>query len=196
MSQSGARRSGWKLSIETWVALVALVPVPAWFFVHVGLDAGPAWRATYFAGSAFDGLTAVALERELSHYWDTQHSTTPGGFDARSSSAAFETCLELQMPLEAPVLLVGNGIARLLIDGVEQLSGADEKERWVRSKLLALAPGVHHVRVEFSARNWPSIGLLASLDGHAPVALASGRLSRGVSTRLPSDDAAAPCAPD
>lgn len=181
-------------SLEAWMAVVVLVPAPLWFLLHAALDAGPAWRAEYFTDAAFGGASQVRAVRRMQEYWDAQHPSMPSGSDPRGSSVRYETCIEVDAARHVPVLLVANGVARFSLGAELELSGESEGERWVRSKELLLPPGARRLSVELSARGWPSIGLLASFDGRAPVALGSGELADGVRTRLPSgpsDD----CAP-
>jgi len=156
--------------ITRWVTVLALLPTPLWFLLSVALDPGPVWRAEYYGSSDFSGPRVTATERRLSRYWDRQNSRVPGGFDARRSSARFDTCLRLAQAREVPFQLVASGLASFSIDGQEQLR-IDVKEREARGAVSTLGPGVHHLLVDFSGRGWPSIALNASLDGHAPVAV-------------------------
>lgn len=186
MSRGWERGLGGRLpSLETWMTLVASLPVPLWFAFQMLSDTGAAWRAVYFSERTFSGGRFAVTERQLEHYWDRRYPTTPGGLQARTSSARYETCLQLTAAREIPFMLVANGVASFAVNGVAELSGAHTKDRWVRGKVLSLPAGAHHLSVEFAARGWPSIALLASLDGSAPVALGSGALHAGATTWLP-----------
>jgi hypothetical protein len=158
------------VSTEGWMAAVVLIPAPLWFLLRVALDPGPAWRAEYFTDTAFGGASRVVEVRRLEQYWDNDHATLPNGADARTGSARYDTCIDVDAPRDVPILLVANGIARFSLGGAPELAGASEGERWVESKVLQLPAGSRRLTVELSARGWPSIGLLASFDGNAPVA--------------------------
>jgi hypothetical protein len=182
------------VSIEAWMAAVVLVPTPLWFLFHAAADPGPAWRAEYFADATFGGASQVVAVRHMQEYWDTEHAGMPNGADPRSSSVRYETCIDVEAAIQVPILLVASGAARFSLGSELELSG-ESPERWVRSKELRLPPGSQRLTVELSARGWPSIGLLASFDGRAPVAVGSGELASGVRTRLPhgpSDSCAPP----
>jgi hypothetical protein len=153
------------------VAAVAVLPTPLWFVGHVLLDRGPAWRAEYHAGLELAGPGAVFAERRLSRQWDRLERDVPGGWDVASFSARFDTCLQLSEPRELPFLLVATGAARFFVDDEEQLRVERSAARGSQGKSIQLAPGTHHLRVEFSARGWSGIGLYASFDGRAPVAV-------------------------
>ena len=174
------------VSIEGWMAAVVLIPAPLWFMLRSALDPGPAWRAEYFADTAFGGSSHVVEVRRLEQYWDSEHATLPNGADARNGSARYDTCIDVDAPRDVPILLVANGVARFSLGGAPELSGESEGERWVESKLLHLPAGSRRLTVELSARGWPSIGLLASFDGRAPLAIGSGALAQGVRTRMPA----------
>jgi hypothetical protein len=180
--------------VSRWAAALLLFPLPLYFLVTVARDSGPAWRAEYRAITEPPGHGVIAAERQLSLYWDRQNPNAPGGRDARSSAARFDACMQLQTAREIPFMLVANGIARFELDGEQKLSVDAVKERRASGAVLRLEPGMHHLRVELSARGWPSIALNASLDGRAPAPLGSGELAAGVelSEPLPGDH---PCAP-
>ncbi|HEU4577075.1 MAG TPA: hypothetical protein VFS67_02400 [Polyangiaceae bacterium] len=165
--------------LRRWVAALALLPTPLWFVGAVLLDRGPAWRAEYHAGQELAGPGAVLSERRLSRQWDRLERDVPGGFDVASFSARFDTCLQLSEQRELPFLLVATGAASFSIDGQEQLRLEASAERRTLGKSIQLAPGTHHLRVEFSARGWSGIGLYASFDGRAPVAVPPERGDAG-----------------
>jgi hypothetical protein len=167
------------------VTLALLLPTPAWFSLAVLLDQGPVWRAVYHERPDFTGQQARVAERRLSRYWDRQEQYVPGGFNRRSFSAVFDTCLQLREPRAIPFQLVVNGSARFSIDGQERLRAGKSKERDARGELLELAAGTHYLRVEFSGDDWASIALNASLDGRAPVAVPPERGVAGVSWLQP-----------
>ncbi len=176
-----------------WITLAALLPVPLWFGWAVLVDDGPVWRAVYYEQPELGGQQVLVTERRLSRYWDRQERRVPGGFNVRSFSASFDTCLQLREPRAIPFQLVVNGTARLLIDGQERLRAGKPGERESRGEVLELSAGVHLLRVEFSAGGWPSIALNASLDGRAPVAVPPERELPGVNWFQPSQGAE-PCA--
>ncbi len=187
-------RSVRSASAEAWMAVVVLVPTPLWFLLHAAVDPGPAWRAEYFTDAAFAGAREVSAVRRMQEYWDTEHPSMPSGADPRRGSMRYETCIDVDVARRIPVLLVASGVARFSLGSQLELSGESEGERWVRSKELLLSPGSQRLTVELSARGWPSIGLLASFDGEAPVAIGSGELASGVRTRLPAGPSDS-CAP-
>ncbi len=177
-----------------WAAALALLPLPIWFLVAVVTDPGPAWRAEYYGNLDLSGAGTLVAERQVSHYWDRHNTFVPGALDARSFSARWDTCLSLATAREVPFMLVANGLARFEINGEEKLVAAGEKQRRTRGAVLRLEPGVHHLRVTFSARNGPSIALNASFDGQAPVPLSSERTTPGVRLTHPRVGDS-PCSP-
>ena len=180
--------------VSRCAAALLLLPLPLHLIAAIVRDSGPAWRAEFRDITEPLGAGVVVAERQLSLYWDKQDPSAPGGRDARSSAARFDACMWLRAPREIPFMLVANGIASFELDGEQKLSVDAEKERRASGAVLRLEPGVHHLRVDFSARSWPSIALNASLDGHAPAPLGSGELAPGVelSYPLPGDR---PCEP-
>jgi len=165
-------------SVTRWATLLALLPTPLWFLLAVARDPGPVWRAEYHGSLDFSGPTVTVTERRLSRYWDRQNSRVPGDFDIRFS-ARFDTCLRLQQAREVPFQLVASGLASFSIDGQEQLR-LEGKERAARGAVSMLGPGVHHLRVDYSSRDWPSIALNASLDAQAPVAVPAPAAVAGI----------------
>jgi len=156
--------------ITRWITALALLPTPLWFLLAVARDPGPVWRAEYYGSVDFSGPAVTVTERRLNHYWDSQYPLVPGGFKARRSSAHFDTCLRLKQARAVPFQLVASGRAIFSINGQEQLR-LDNQEREARGAVTTLEPGVHHLRLDFSGRGWPSIALNASFDGKAPVAI-------------------------
>ncbi|MEO8181990.1 MAG: hypothetical protein ABI895_24410 [Deltaproteobacteria bacterium] len=169
-----------RAGISRWVTRVALLPVPLWFGFAVLRDPGPVWRAEYHGSPDLSGPEVVVGERRLSRYWDRQDPSVPGGFELSSFSVRFDTCLRLAEAREIPFVLVAAGSARFSIDEQERLGLEPAQERRTRGASFRLDAGTHHLRVEFSGRGWPSIGLNASLDGHAPVAVPPDESVRGV----------------
>jgi hypothetical protein len=158
-------------ALVRWLTPVALLPVPLCFAFGVLRDPGPIWRAEYHGSQDFSGPEVVVSERRLSRYWDRQDPSVPGGLPVSSFSVRFDTCLRLSERREIPFLLVATGSAHFSIDDQERLGLDQGKDRGTRGASFQLAAGTHHLHVEFSGRGWPSIGLYASLDGHAPVAV-------------------------
>lgn len=185
-----ARERRWR----RWVAAVALLPTPIWFLGAVLFDRGPVWRAEYHAGQELEGPATVVGERRLSRQWDRLEPDLPGGLDIAAFSARFDTCLQLSEPRELPFQLVATGSARFFIDGQEQLRLEPSPARGSVGKTLQLAAGTHHLRVEFAARGWSGIGLYASFDGRAPVAVPPERSSSGVRWSQPRPGPE-PCSP-
>jgi hypothetical protein len=167
-------------SLVRWVACLALLPTPLWFLFAVLRDPGPAWRAEYHGSQDFSGSGVVVSERRLSRYWDRQDPVVPGGFEVSAFSVRFDTCLRLREARVIPFLLVATGSASFAIDEQERLRVDSDKERGTRGAALELGAGLHHLRVEYSGRGWPSIGLNASFDGHAPVAVPAPQNPTGV----------------
>lgn len=169
-------------SVSRWAAALLLLPLPLWFVVTLARDPGPAWRAEYRGNTADSASVAVVAERQLSRYWDKRNKAVPGGIDARSFSVRWDSCLRLEGLRQIPFMLVANGVARFAIDGDEKLVAVGETERRTTGAVIQIEPGVHHLSVTFetSRRSWPTIALLASFDGRAPVAIASGTLTPGV----------------
>jgi hypothetical protein len=169
------------VAVERLIPWVALAPIPVWFIGAAFFSEPAAWRERYRATD--DEAVAVEVyERKLSHVWSGKFfADVPGGLDAASFVAEFDTCVTLDEAKTIPIMLVADGAARFSLDGEEQLVAETKTgDRAVRGKKLALAAGTHHVLVEFAARKRPSVGLLASWDGDAPTALESGRVAPGV----------------
>jgi hypothetical protein len=165
-------------TLTRWAAVLALLPTPLWFLLAVARDPGPAWRAEYHGSRDFSGPQVTVTVRRLSRYWDRQNPRVPGGFETQRFSVRFDTCLRLQQVQEVPFQLVASGVASFSLDGQEQLR-IDDKERQARGAMVTLQPGVHHLRVDYSGRDWPSIALNASFDGHAPVAIPAPAAGHG-----------------
>ena len=170
MTDSPAPSASRAHDVTRGVTLLALLATPLWFLLAVARDQGPVWRAEYHDSLDFTGAQVTVTERRLSRYWDRRNPRVPGGFPTQQFSARFDTCLRLQQAREIPLQLVASGVASLSIDGQEQLR-IDGQDRLARGTVATLEPGVHHLRVDYSVRDWPSIALNASLDGHAPVAV-------------------------
>lgn len=189
-------KARWRRFIETpepWVAWVALLPIPTWFVAAAVAAEPAAWREIY--RSTADGeIAAEVYERRLSHVWSGKFfSAVPGGVPATSFFAHFEACLTLDEARSVPLMLAANGHARLRVDGEETLVvNSEGSRRAVSGKDVTFSAGTHHVRVEFSAKSRPSVGLLASWDGRAPQAIESGRVAPGVRVYRPSAGEA-PC---
>jgi len=177
--------------LTRWITALALLPTPLWFLLAVARDPGPVWRAEYYGGLDFSGPKVTVTERRSSRYWDRQNAQVPGGFGPRRFSARFDTCLRLKQAREIPFQLVASGLASFSIDGQEQLR-LDSKEREARGAVATLAPGMHHLSLDFSGRGWPSIALNASFDGKAPVAIPAPANVAGVEW-FPPRPGPAPC---
>lgn len=182
-------------NISRWAAALLLLPLPLWFVVTLARDPGPAWRVEYRGNSAESASVAVMAERQLSRYWDKRNKAVPGGIDVAAFSARWDSCLRLEAPARIPFMLVANGVARFTIDGDEKLVAVGETERRTTGAVIQLEPGTHHLSVSFTTprRGYPTIALLASFDGRAPVAVASGTPTPGVQLMhpMPGDE---PCA--
>lgn len=183
-------KARWRRFIETperWVAWVALLPIPTWFVAAAVAAEPAAWREIY--RSTADGEIADEVyERRLSHVWSGKFfAGVPGGVPPTSFVAQFEACLTLDEPRSVPLMLVADGHARLDVDGEEVLVAHREgSRRAVSGKDVTFSAGTHHLRVEFSAKSRPSVGLLASWDGRAPKAIESGKVAPGVRVFRPS----------
>jgi hypothetical protein len=180
--------------VTLWATLLGVLPLPIWFLVHVAVAPVPAWRGEYRprdAGGA--GVPAVAFERQLARYWDRTDRGVPGGADPGAFSARWQACMNVEAALDVPVMLVASGSASFALDGAEQLLIPPNKARRSAGTVLHLEPGVHLLSVQLDTIGWPSIALLASLDGAPPAALGSGQVAPGVSLTPPSAGMA-PCA--
>jgi hypothetical protein len=180
-----------RLPVERILPWVVLLPVPAWFLISVLFTTPAAWHAVYRAG---DGQPPAVdtFEREMSHLWSGKYfADVAGDLEPASFSAEFEACLNQEYAVTIPFMLVADGTARFSLDGVEQLTtpAKPSSDRQVIGKHISLKPGPHHLRVEFRARNRPSVGLLASFDGAAPQALGSGKLAAGTKISRPKPGA-------
>jgi hypothetical protein len=171
-----------------WAAAVTLLPIPVWFIASALLAPTPAWRAEYRASADFSGAGAVVRERQLQRYWDKSNAAVPGGLSHRGFVARWDTCLTLRDAREIPFMLAADGNALFAIDGAERLRAQSTSGmRATRGESIRLEPGTHHLHVELEPRGWPSIALLASLDGSAPRSLGSGELGAGIRTAPPRD---------
>lgn len=180
-------RSVFGVAVERLIPWVALAPIPVWFFGAALFAEPAAWRERYRATR--DGAVAVEVyERKLSHVWSGKFfADVPGGLDATSFEAQFDTCLTLDEDNTVPIMLVADGAARLYLDGQEQLVAETKtSDRAVSGKEVTLTAGTHHLLVEFTARKRPSVGLLTSWTGDAPTPLESGRVAAGVHVSRPS----------
>lgn len=182
------RRGG----VALWATLLGVLPLPLWFLVHVAVAPAPAWRGEYRPRTpGGPGVPAVAFERQLARYWDRNDRAVPGGADTGAFSAHWQACLNVEATLDVPFMLVASGSASFALDGAEQLRIPPHKTRRSAGAMLRLEPGVHLLSVQLDSLGWPSIALLASLDGAPPAPLGSGRLAPGVSITPPRAGAAA-----
>jgi hypothetical protein len=178
--------------VALWATLLGVMPLPLWFLMHVALAPPAAWRGEYRPREANGpGAPAVVFERQLSRYWDRNERAVPGGADPGAFSAHWQACLSVEAALDVPFMLVASGSASFGLDGAEQLRIPPHKTRRSAGAVLRLEPGVHLLSVQLDALGWPSIALLASLDGGPPAPLGSGRLAPGVSITPPSAGAPA-----
>lgn len=177
-----------QIPVHRIVPWAVLLPVPVWFLGSVLFTEPAAWRAVYRAGDS-QPVAAETFEREMSHLWSGKYfADVPGDLEPESFFAEFDTCLSQDQAAGVAFMLVADGHARFLLDGVEQLATPAEPgaERQVIGREIALSAGAHHLRVEFRARKRPSVGLLASFDGRAPRAIGSGRLTPRTTVRRPN----------
>lgn len=176
-----------------WAAAASLLPLPVWFIASVLFTPAPAWRGEYRENAGFTGGGALVRERSLQRYWDKSYPAVPGGLPYNGFVARWDTCLELSEARDIPFMLAVDGSATFVIDGAERLRAQSEGgARATRGDTIRLEAGTHHLHVELSPRGWPSIALLASVDGGPPSPVGSGKLAEGVRTRAPSEHAP-PC---
>ena len=171
-----------------WGAAVSLLPIPLWFVASALLAAEPAWRAEYRESADFAGPGVVLHERQLQRYWDKSNPKVPGGLSYKRFAARWDACLTTNEARDVPILLAADGTASFALDGVERLRAESTSAiRVTRGDTIRLEPGIHHLHVELEPRGWPSVALLASLDGDVPRAIDSGELVPGIRVTPPSD---------
>jgi hypothetical protein len=183
-----------RLPVERLVPWAALLPIPVWFFSSAIFTAQPAWHAVYRSGDG-EPVAVETFEREMSHLWSGKYfARVAGDLEPEGFVATFEACLTRDDAAEVPFMLVADGEARFLLNGVEQLATPPEMRagRQVSGKQIALGAGHHHLRVEFHARKRPSVALLASFDGAAPRPVGSGQIVSGTRVSRP-ESGSDPC---
>lgn len=171
-----------------WAGAVSLLPIPLWFAASALLAPEPAWRAEYRESAAFAGPGVVIHERQLQRYWDKSNPKVPGGLSYKRFAARWDACLTTNEARDVPFMLAADGTARFALDGVERLRAQSTSTiRVTRGDTIRLEPGIHHLHVELEPRGWPSVALLASLDGDVPRAIDSGELVTGIRVTPPSE---------
>lgn len=181
----------WLMRIAPWAALA---PIPLWFATASIVAEPAAWRAVYRSES---GSAAVAElhDRQMSHNWAGKFSEAlPPGLGSGGFVAEFDTCIRAEHDMHVPLMLTVDGKAELFVDGERQWGAKSEaSKRGVQGQVLQLSAGVHHIMVRLDAKKRASVGLLASWDDRAPIAIGSGKVAPGVRTFLPAAGAT-PCA--
>lgn len=147
---------------------------------------GP-WRAQYFDNLELAGQPLlVTREGDVRYKWERG---SPNPKLARDTfSVRFDTCLELDEPLQITFQLISDDGSRLYVDGKRVVDNWGVHAVQSMGGDVDLAAGTHHVRVDyFEDRALASIELRASLRGEVPASLPARML------RLPEGGAEDPC---
>lgn len=177
---------------------LCLLPAPLWLLFHLAVEPRAAWLARYVSAKP-DAPGVTRYEKALNHYWTS--STTSKEVielppvEPDNLKATFDTCLSIEKTVEVPLMLVASGAAKLLLDKKVILEIPKADGHTTQGKRFKFKPGVHHLRVEFTARARPVIGLLASFDDAPPQPIGSGVLAPGIATWRPSDGPNVKCEP-
>ena len=146
---------------------------------------GP-WAATYFNRADLSGTAIHRRDLELRFDWGDK--SPMDALPADRFSVRWDTCLDVSAAVSVPFQLISDDGSRLFLDGKLELDNWGKHELEARGATLTLAPGEHHLRVEYVEHTGAAqVALFASFDGEPPKAIPGSML------RAPGDDGEAPC---
>lgn len=171
------RRISW-----TSVGLLLLfTPMLTYAVLHTEIEGEGPWRASYFTDRKLEGSPIIERELSVDHNWGKdapQEAVPPDKFSVR-----WDTCLRVADDQTEPVTfqINANDGARVFVDGETLIDGWERdpttRRRGIGSGELVLAPGVHHLRVEYyESMGVASIKFAVSFDGSVPAPLPHDRL--------------------
>ncbi|KIG13138.1 putative glucosesorbosone dehydrogenase [Enhygromyxa salina] len=178
----GPLRTRKRRILWTCVGLLMLfTPLAIYVALTAEIEGEGPWRASYFADRKLEGSPIHQRELSVDHDWgkDAPHEAVPPD----KFSVRWDTCLRIDDEQTAPVILQinANDGARVfvngesLIDGWERDSGT--RRRGIGTGEVTLAPGLHHLRVEYyESMGSASMKLAAAFDDNAPGPLSPDRL--------------------
>lgn len=145
---------------------------------------GP-WAATYFNRADLSGTAIHRRDLELRFDWGEK--SPMDALPADRFSVRWDTCLDVSAANSVPFQLISDDGSRLFLDDKLVLDNWGKHELEARGATLTLAPGEHHLRVEYVEHTGAAqVALVASFDGEPPKAIPGSML------RAPGDDEA-PC---
>lgn len=146
---------------------------------------GP-WAATYFNRADLSGTAIHRRDLELRFDWGEK--SPMDALPADRFSVRWDTCLDVSAAVSVPFQLISDDGSRLFLDDRLVLDNWGKHELAARGATLTLAPGEHHLRVEYVEHTGAAqVALFASFDGEPPKAIPGSML------RAPDDDGESPC---
>jgi hypothetical protein len=164
----------------TCVGLVILfAPVLTYLALRTEVEGEGPWRASYFTDRKLESNAIVQREANIVHDWGKDaplEAVPPDKFSVR-----WDTCLRVDEATTATLQVNANDAARVFVDGAKVVDAWERdpvtRKRGFGSGQVELAPGVHHLRVEyFESLGTASIRLAASFGEELPGPLPSERL--------------------
>lgn len=180
----------WGIRAALWVGgatafvLLALRP---WQAEEVG-----SWRGAYYPTEELDGRPDMARVVDIDFDWGKEGPTD--SIAADRFSARWDTCLALDEDVDAAFQVVSDDGSRIWIDGKVVVNNWEKHKPTAKGKRIALAAGVHHLRVDyFELKHDASIHLTASFDEDEPPSPIPARMLEFPGMEFDEADDANPC---
>lgn len=183
-SPGRARRVARRLALGTAVIAALIVAVRPWQSATLG-----PWAATYYSRPDLTGTSVQ--RRDLDIDFDWQNLPPMDTISSDRFSVRWDACLTLDVAQEVAFQLTSDDGSRLFIAGSQVIDNWGRHDLRARGETVALAPGVHHLRVEyFEDRDDAAVTLSASFGADPP-----GPIPAGLLHAPPGNDADGdPCA--
>lgn len=180
----------WATRAALWVGgatafvLLALRP---WQAEEVG-----SWRGAYYPTEELLGEPDVQRVVDIDFDWGKEGPTD--SIAADRFSARWDTCLALDEDVDAAFQVVSDDGSRIWIDGKVVVDNWEKHKPTAKGKRLALAAGVHHLRVDyFELKHDASVHLTASFDEDEPPSPIPARMLEFPGMEFDEADDANPC---
>lgn len=180
----------WATRVALWtggaVAFMLLALRP-WQTEEVG-----SWRGAYYPTEELDGEPDVQRVVDVDFAWGKEGPTD--SIPADRFSARFDTCLAIDEDAEAAFQVVSDDGSRIWLDGKVIVDNWEKHKPTAKGKRLALAAGVHHLRVDyFELKHDASVHLTASFDPDEPPSPIPSRMLEFPGMEFDEADDANPC---
>lgn len=146
----------------TAVLVLAIVALRPWQSTGVG-----PWRAVYFLRPDFTGETVERQDLDIAFDWGL--AGPQDEVPADLFSVRWDTCLSLGEEREIAFQLTSDDGSRLFVDGKRLIDNWGRHDLRARGGRIILAPGVHHLRIDYMEnKRAAAITLNASIGGEPP----------------------------